>query len=88
MVVNRSTTPLEISWPRFMMSEVWFFSSRRTMRLLILKRPLGYLGSVGVTTPVSTVHTWVNIRANPALCGADFVGANAQYVSSSIDQRC
>ncbi|KAF9532710.1 glycoside hydrolase superfamily [Crepidotus variabilis] len=37
----------------------------------------GYLGSVGVTTPVSTVHTWVNIRANPALCGADFVGANA-----------
>lgn len=42
----------------------------------------GYLGSVGVTTPVSTVHTWVDIRANPALCGADFVGANAQYVSS------
>ncbi|KAJ3515926.1 hypothetical protein NLJ89_g1456 [Agrocybe chaxingu] len=37
----------------------------------------GYLGSVGVTTPVSTVHTWVDIRANPALCGADFVGANA-----------
>jgi len=39
---------------------------------------LGYLGSVGVTTPVSTVHTWVNIRSNPTLCGADFVGANAQ----------
>lgn len=37
----------------------------------------GYLGSVGVTTPVSTVHTWVAIRDNPALCGADFVGANA-----------
>jgi len=37
----------------------------------------GYLGSVGVTTPVSTVHTWVTVRANPALCGADFVGANA-----------
>ncbi|KAF9484304.1 glycoside hydrolase [Pholiota conissans] len=37
----------------------------------------GYLGSVGVSTPVSTVHTWVTIRANPALCGADFVGANA-----------
>ncbi|KAH9481813.1 Cell surface mannoprotein MP65 [Psilocybe cubensis] len=37
----------------------------------------GYLGSVGVTTPVSTVHTWVDIRNNPALCGADFVGANA-----------
>ncbi|KAF5327715.1 hypothetical protein D9619_004676 [Psilocybe cf. subviscida] len=37
----------------------------------------GYLGSVGVSTPVSTVHTWVEIRDNPALCGADFVGANA-----------
>ncbi|PPQ83506.1 hypothetical protein CVT25_006996 [Psilocybe cyanescens] len=37
----------------------------------------GYLGSVGVHTPVSTVHTWVDIRNNPALCGADFVGANA-----------
>ncbi|KAG5644644.1 hypothetical protein DXG03_008026 [Asterophora parasitica] len=37
----------------------------------------GYLKSVGVTTPVSTVHTWVAIRDNPALCGADFVGANA-----------
>ncbi|PFH48484.1 glycoside hydrolase family 17 protein [Amanita thiersii Skay4041] len=37
----------------------------------------GYLGSVGVTTPVSTVHTWVNIRDHPELCGADFVGANA-----------
>lgn len=38
----------------------------------------GYLGSVGVTTPVSTVHTWVEVRDNPTLCGADFVGANAQ----------
>uniref|UniRef100_A0A8H7XN08 glucan endo-1,3-beta-D-glucosidase n=1 Tax=Psilocybe cubensis TaxID=181762 RepID=A0A8H7XN08_PSICU len=37
----------------------------------------GYLGSVGVHTPVSTVHTWVEIRDNPQLCGADFVGANA-----------
>ncbi|GLB44881.1 putative glycosyl hydrolase 17 family protein [Lyophyllum shimeji] len=37
----------------------------------------GYLGSVGVTTQVSTVHTWVTIRDNPALCGADFAGANA-----------
>ncbi|KAH9474152.1 Cell surface mannoprotein MP65 [Psilocybe cubensis] len=37
----------------------------------------GYLKSVGVQTPVSTVHTWVDIRNNPALCGADFVGANA-----------
>lgn len=39
----------------------------------------GYLGSIGVTTPVSTVHTWVFIRDNPSMCGADFVGANAQY---------
>ncbi|KAF5379714.1 hypothetical protein D9615_005715 [Tricholomella constricta] len=37
----------------------------------------GYLRSVGVTTPVSTVHTWVAIRNDPALCGADFAGANA-----------
>ncbi|KIJ53209.1 glycoside hydrolase family 17 protein [Sphaerobolus stellatus SS14] len=37
----------------------------------------GYLGSVGVTTLVSTADTWVNIRNNPALCGADFVAANA-----------
>ncbi|KAF8645848.1 hypothetical protein AX16_007506 [Volvariella volvacea WC 439] len=37
----------------------------------------GYLRSVGVSTPVSTVHVWVTIRNNPALCGADFVGANA-----------
>ncbi|KAF8167563.1 glycoside hydrolase superfamily [Crassisporium funariophilum] len=37
----------------------------------------GYLRSVGVNTPVSTVHTWVRIRDDPALCGADFVGANA-----------
>ncbi|TFK63846.1 hypothetical protein BDN72DRAFT_881880, partial [Pluteus cervinus] len=37
----------------------------------------GYLQSVGVWTPVSTVHTWVRVRDDPALCGADFVGANA-----------
>ncbi|KAJ3509387.1 hypothetical protein NLJ89_g5246 [Agrocybe chaxingu] len=37
----------------------------------------GYLRSVGVNTPVSTVHTWVRIRDEPALCGADFVAANA-----------
>ncbi|KIJ31874.1 glycoside hydrolase family 17 protein [Sphaerobolus stellatus SS14] len=37
----------------------------------------GYLRSVGVTTPVSTAHIWVNIRDSPALCGADFVAANA-----------
>jgi len=37
----------------------------------------GYLGSVGVSTPVSTVHTWVFIRDNPAMCGADFAAANA-----------
>ncbi|KAJ7591448.1 glycoside hydrolase superfamily [Mycena floridula] len=37
----------------------------------------GYLNSIGITVPVSTVDTWVRIRDNPALCGADFVGANA-----------
>ncbi|KAF8957200.1 glycoside hydrolase superfamily [Flammula alnicola] len=37
----------------------------------------GYLASIGVKIPVSTVHTWVMIRDNPTLCGADFVGANA-----------
>ncbi|KAF9007511.1 glycoside hydrolase superfamily [Cyathus striatus] len=37
----------------------------------------GYLPTVGVNVPVSTVHTWVEVRDNPALCGADFVGANA-----------
>ncbi|KAH6918259.1 glycoside hydrolase superfamily [Coprinopsis sp. MPI-PUGE-AT-0042] len=36
-----------------------------------------YLRSVGVNTPVSTVHTWVHIRANRVLCNGDFVGANA-----------
>ncbi|KAF8200195.1 glycoside hydrolase superfamily [Pholiota molesta] len=35
------------------------------------------LKSLGITTPVSTVHTWVMIRDNPTLCTADFVGANA-----------
>ncbi|PPQ78052.1 hypothetical protein CVT25_015597 [Psilocybe cyanescens] len=38
----------------------------------------GYLRMMGVTTPVSTVHTWVRIRDEPGLCGADFVAANAQ----------
>ncbi|PPQ66954.1 hypothetical protein CVT26_009985 [Gymnopilus dilepis] len=37
----------------------------------------GYLGSVGVSTPVSTVHNWVTVRDNPDLCGADFAAANA-----------
>ncbi|KAF8073938.1 glycoside hydrolase superfamily [Lyophyllum atratum] len=37
----------------------------------------GYLRSINISTPVSTVHTWVAIRDSPALCGADFVGANA-----------
>jgi exo-beta-1,3-glucanase (GH17 family) len=41
----------------------------------------GYLGSIGVNVKVSTVHTWVFIRDNPSMCGADFAGANAQYVS-------
>ncbi|KDR72817.1 hypothetical protein GALMADRAFT_281083 [Galerina marginata CBS 339.88] len=35
------------------------------------------LSSAGITTPVSTVHTWVTIRDNAAFCGADFIGANA-----------
>ncbi|TEB25999.1 glycoside hydrolase [Coprinellus micaceus] len=38
----------------------------------------GYLRSVGINTPVSTVHTWVAVRDNPqAFCSGDFVGANA-----------
>ncbi|KAJ7283205.1 glycoside hydrolase superfamily [Mycena rebaudengoi] len=37
----------------------------------------GYLNSIGIHVPVSTVHTWVFIRDNPSMCGADFVGANA-----------
>ncbi|KAF5315848.1 hypothetical protein D9611_005021 [Ephemerocybe angulata] len=38
----------------------------------------GYLGSIGINTPVSTVHNWVAIRDNPAAyCIGDFVGANA-----------
>ncbi|TEB25691.1 glycoside hydrolase [Coprinellus micaceus] len=38
----------------------------------------GYLRSIGVGTPVSTVHTWVAVRDNPqAFCIGDFVGANA-----------
>ncbi|TFK36325.1 glycoside hydrolase superfamily [Crucibulum laeve] len=36
-----------------------------------------YLRSVGVATPVSTVHSWTTIRDNPILCGGDFVAANA-----------
>jgi len=35
------------------------------------------LRSAGVSTPVSTVHIWVNIRDNPVFCNGDFVGANA-----------
>ncbi|KAH6918260.1 glycoside hydrolase superfamily [Coprinopsis sp. MPI-PUGE-AT-0042] len=35
-----------------------------------------YLRSAGINTPVSTVHDWVQIRANPVLCNGDFVGAN------------
>ncbi|KAJ7585641.1 glycoside hydrolase superfamily [Mycena floridula] len=37
----------------------------------------GYLNSIGIHVPVSTVHTWVFIRDNPSMCGADFAGANA-----------
>ncbi|KNZ73340.1 putative family 17 glucosidase SCW11 [Termitomyces sp. J132] len=36
----------------------------------------GYLSLVGIMTPVSIVHTWVNVHDNPALCGANFVGVN------------
>ncbi|KAG6908763.1 hypothetical protein DXG01_003375 [Tephrocybe rancida] len=32
---------------------------------------------MGVSTPVSTAHTWVQYRDNPVLCGGDFVAANA-----------
>ncbi|KAJ7152364.1 glycoside hydrolase superfamily [Mycena filopes] len=37
----------------------------------------GYLNSIGITLPVTTVHTWVFIRDNPSMCGADFAAANA-----------
>ncbi|KAF9048857.1 glycoside hydrolase superfamily, partial [Panaeolus papilionaceus] len=30
-----------------------------------------------ISTPVSTVHTWIDIRANSLFCQGDFVGANA-----------
>ncbi|PPQ63248.1 hypothetical protein CVT24_005708 [Panaeolus cyanescens] len=33
--------------------------------------------SAGINTPVSTVHTWVDVRANSLFCQGDFVGANA-----------
>ena len=37
---------------------------------------------------VSTVHVWANIRDNPtAFCRADFIGANAQCVSSIVLDR-
>ncbi|KAF9048858.1 glycoside hydrolase family 17 protein [Panaeolus papilionaceus] len=35
------------------------------------------LRSSGINTPVSTVHTWVDIRTNSLFCQGDFVGANA-----------
>ncbi|KAJ6525579.1 glycoside hydrolase superfamily [Mycena vulgaris] len=37
----------------------------------------GYLNSIGINVPVSTVHTWNFIRDNPIMCGADFAAANA-----------
>ncbi|KAJ7019483.1 glycoside hydrolase superfamily [Mycena alexandri] len=37
----------------------------------------GYLQSIGINVPVSTVHTWNFIRDNPSMCGADFAAANA-----------
>ncbi|GLB34574.1 putative glycosyl hydrolase 17 family protein [Lyophyllum shimeji] len=42
-----------------------------------VNRARDYLRSAGVSTPVSTAHTWVNIKNNPTLCGTDFVAANA-----------
>jgi len=37
-----------------------------------------YLRARGITLPVSTVHTWVFIRANRGtMCNTDFIGANA-----------
>ncbi|KNZ81962.1 putative family 17 glucosidase SCW4 [Termitomyces sp. J132] len=40
-------------------------------------RAKSLLKSVGVTTPISTAHTWVQYINNPILCGGDFVAANA-----------
>jgi len=40
-------------------------------------RARDYLRRAGVSTLVSTAHTWVNIKNNPTLCGSDFVAANA-----------
>ncbi|KDQ08099.1 glycoside hydrolase family 17 protein [Botryobasidium botryosum FD-172 SS1] len=37
----------------------------------------GYLRSIGVSTPVSTAHTWVFVRDNPEMCNGDFGAANA-----------
>ncbi|KAG5723764.1 putative family 17 glucosidase SCW4 [Termitomyces sp. T112] len=40
-------------------------------------RAKSLLKSVGVTTPISTAHSWVQYINNPILCGGDFVAANA-----------
>lgn len=43
---------------------------------------LADLTNSGVMITVSTVHTWVEIVTNPSLCGANFIGANAQWIFS------
>ena len=48
----------------------------------ILNDSLANLQGDGISLPLSTVATWVNIRDNPVFCEADFIGANAQYASS------
>ncbi|KAG6902243.1 hypothetical protein C0995_002615 [Termitomyces sp. Mi166 len=40
-------------------------------------RAKNFLTSMGVFTPVSTAHSWVQYISNPILCGGDFVAANA-----------
>ncbi|KAF8077576.1 glycoside hydrolase superfamily [Lyophyllum atratum] len=40
-------------------------------------RARDYLRKAGVSTRISTAHTWVAIRNSPHLCDTDFVAANA-----------
>ena len=54
--------------------------ARRCDSILIVS--LENLQADGIFILVSTVHTWVTIRDNSVFCQADFIGANAQYVSS------
>ncbi|KAH6895041.1 glycoside hydrolase superfamily [Coprinopsis sp. MPI-PUGE-AT-0042] len=43
-----------------------------------------YLRSAGINTPVSTVHDWVQIRANPVLCNGDF-RSNKDHCNTPAD---